>query len=710
MRMGHPRLAKVWKREASTVALTALLFVTLFFSACPTPLDHSSISAMRGATAALTVSFSVDSSRTVTASSEDFAAAIQALAVAVVDGSGVTVAEATGITYGAGVVKTFGSLPPGTYTIKVNAYGAANALIAVGSSSVTVAPNTNKNVTVDLSYSQGGTTGGLSLQLSWPVSTGLADVTATLDGAAVMVSPVAAGVTDYTATLTAPNLAGGAHQLSMYFRTAAGATPVIGPFIEMVNIWDGVTSTCWIDADGNSVHTRSFGQGEFSPSNADLAALTFTGATLTEAFAAGDTNYTLTDINAATFSFAATSVSGSQKVTYTWNDNPQNWNAVGTTLFNSENLAWVAGDNTLKIVVTAADRQTTKTYTATFTVVTAANLSTEIAGDLDGSFVLTGDLDTTGGGDWTPIGGAVTPFTGTLDGNGHTVKLASSSGAINQGLFGVIGTAGAVKDLTINATLTSFGGESGPLAGRNMGTVENCSAAGTLTTTGGPTNVGGLVGMNVGTIRNSHSSVSVVTIGNWYAGGLAGDNSGTIERCYATGAVTGGYAGGGGLVGHNGGALARISECFSSGHVEGDVSTGAFVGQNENGAAIVNCHSSGSVTAVGANLWYIGGLVGIQGGAATSITNSYASGAVTSAGTSKGGLLGYFGAGTVDGCFYNTDIMTAGVKGTGKTTAELKMQATFAGWDFTTIWVIDGAKNNGYPILRYLRDNTGAYP
>jgi hypothetical protein len=39
-------------------------------------------------------------------------------------------------------------------------------------------------------------------------------------------------------------------------------------------------------------------------------------------------------------------------------------------------------------------------------------------------------------------------------------------------------------------------------------------------------------------------------------------------------------------------------------------------------------------------------------------------------------------------------------KGEPKSTAQMKQQATFAGWDFAKIWAIDVNKNNGYPYLR----------
>lgn len=37
--------------------------------------------------------------------------------------------------------------------------------------------------------------------------------------------------------------------------------------------------------------------------------------------------------------------------------------------------------------------------------------------------------------------------------------------------------------------------------------------------------------------------------------------------------------------------------------------------------------------------------------------------------------------------------------GTGKTTAQMKSQSTFTGWDFLHIWSIRAAVNNGYPFF-----------
>ena len=65
-----------------------------------------------------------------------------------------------------------------------------------------------------------------------------------------------------------------------------------------------------------------------------------------------------------------------------------------------------------------------------------------INGNLDGDYVLDGDIDLTdylGGGSWTPIGTENVPFTGTFDGNGHSITglYINASDSNYQGLFWV---------------------------------------------------------------------------------------------------------------------------------------------------------------------------------------------------------------------------------------------------------------------------------
>jgi hypothetical protein len=134
----------------------------------------------------------------------------------------------------------------------------------------------------------------------------------------------------------------------------------------------------------------------------------------------------------------------------------------------------------------------------------------------------------------------------------------------------------------------------------------------------------------------------------------------------------------------------------TSSYIKGASTVGGLVGQNY-GGNISNSYSLATVSGSSAT----GGLVGHNYGI---ITNSYSAGAVTGA----GGLVGLNSTfednkGTVISSYY--DMQTSGQssdntdKGVGKSTEEMKLESTFVGWDFTDIWRINFAINEGYPHI-----------
>ncbi len=153
----------------------------------------------------------------------------------------------------------------------------------------------------------------------------------------------------------------------------------------------------------------------------------------------------------------------------------------------------------------------------------------------------------------------------------------------------------------------------------------------------------------------------------------------------------------GALVGGNKGA---VYNSYSTGAIHGDNFSGGLIGVSA-GGIISNSYSTCSVSA---NLVPCGiaGLIGYcQNGA--NVSNSFAAGLLT--GT---GLLNGLNSGdnnfTITNCFWDTETTgtSTSAGGTGKTTAEMKTESTFtdAGWDFNTVWVINGTDNNGYPFLQ----------
>lgn len=320
-------------------------------------------------------------------------------------------------------------------------------------------------------------------------------------------------------------------------------------------------------------------------------------------------------------------------------------------------------------------------------------------------YLLANDIDASGtvawnfGAGFRPIGFFGDQFTGSFDGVGHTVSGLSATwiGWDGIGLFGTVGASGSVQNVGVRNS--SFeGGAVGGVVGWNFGTVANVWSDATVRGTG----IGGVVGINEGTVTGSHAEGEVIGSS---AGGFVGRNSGSITRSWATGAVSGNGALGG-FVGVNEGTGA-ISFSYATGNVTSTAAhTGGFVGWNT--AAISDSYARGNVSARlpvydGIGALHAGGFFGYQesGG---SVTRVFSTGSVDNDSVYVGGLGGRNFGGTVTSSYWDTQTSgrTRGVggitAGTGRTTAQMMQQATFAPFDFGSDWAIYDGET--YPMLR----------
>ena len=145
----------------------------------------------------------------------------------------------------------------------------------------------------------------------------------------------------------------------------------------------------------------------------------------------------------------------------------------------------------------------------------------------------------TSGSGWNPIG----TFTGTFDGEGHTISnlhinRTGTLGA-NIGLFSQV--SGTIRNVgLVNPNVTGgLANEVGSLVGQQSGgTIRNCYVSGGSTTGGNGSDVGGLVGHQSGsgsTISTCYVKGGSNTAGaaNSDVGGLVGWQQGsTIRACY----------------------------------------------------------------------------------------------------------------------------------------------------------------------------------
>jgi hypothetical protein len=250
--------------------------------------------------------------------------------------------------------------------------------------------------------------------------------------------------------------------------------------------------------------------------------------------------------------------------------------------------------------------------------------------DISANYIVVNDIDASGTVNWNngqgfkSIGEFGNEFTGSFDGQNHTISNLSINRLDDDvGLFGRIGAGGEVKNVgVINVNINGGTYYVGGLVGTNEGTVSNSYSTGNVT---GNNLVGGLVGENDnGTVSNSYSTGNVT--GNNMVSGLVGRNSGTVSNSYSTGNVTG-ESDVGGLAGRNYGT---VSNSYSTGNVTGESGVGGLVGSNYNGGTVSNSYSTGNVT--GAD--YVGGLVGdnYDGTVSNSYWDTEATGQSSSAG------------------------------------------------------------------------------
>lgn len=284
-----------------------------------------------------------------------------------------------------------------------------------------------------------------------------------------------------------------------------------------------------------------------------------------------------------------------------------------------------------------------------------------------------------------------TSFRGVFDGNGHTIRGLVVNRSLTDcgGLFGLVGADGQVRKLGLIGGAVTADAFVGGLVGENRGTISGCYASGAAT---GASHVGNLVGINrYGTVSDCHTSGSIT--GRDFVGGLVGwSECGTVSGCHATGAVTGSQDVGG-LAGVN--YQGTVSSCRASGAVTGQGYVGGLLGVNRQGKVSI-AYATGAVK----GYYRLGGLVGA--GLGGTLSTCFATGTVTGSSSDIGGLVGYDERGTVSISY--GDMETSGLAtsagGTGKTTSEMKQQATFVGWDFAAIWGI--REDVTYPWLRSL--------
>ncbi len=289
----------------------------------------------------------------------------------------------------------------------------------------------------------------------------------------------------------------------------------------------------------------------------------------------------------------------------------------------------------------------------------------------------------------------------------------------------------------------------GSVSGKNTNTMGKPTSTSYLLSTASYVYVGGLVGYGESSsVRNSSNSGNLtgkstnkVSYANVIMGGLVGylDGTSTLSGCRNTGEMRGNgsadsnyssyteahsYVYAGGVVGQN---IGTVDLCYNTGTVEGisestsyrkSAESYAYVGGvvGRNSKTVSNCYNTGDVYGEGSGYWgnsteqyagffsyaHTGGIVGYQasGGKTSCCYNVGRVMGVAETERRVGGKTGYNDGSlqnclfvSREGCLYTTYDSPVSEEA-------MKEQTTYTGFDFDTVWMMSLSDEYAYAVLR----------
>ena len=288
----------------------------------------------------------------------------------------------------------------------------------------------------------------------------------------------------------------------------------------------------------------------------------------------------------------------------------------------------------------------------------------------DHTVCLDSDLNMIGITDYEPI----YDFNGIFAGGNHTISNLTITDAEygDIGLFGSTGEDAVIRDLNVSAEISCVGEDESNVAilvAENDGLIENCRVSGSVHA---PycNAVGGIAGKNSGTVKNCTNTAAVTA--HYAAAGIAGENEGPVSGCsntadiatdgWNTGGIAG-YCGGdvadctntgtiygenwhiGGIVGYS--YSGTVSGCENTGSVNGPYHVGGIVGQTD--SFVTDCVNKGSVRNI--DFWDMYAFGGIAGYSFLGVIRNCANtGTVGGDAYYIGGILGYGCGAVVENC------------------------------------------------------------
>ena len=374
--------------------------------------------------------------------------------------------------------------------------------------------------------------------------------------------------------------------------------------------------------------------------------------------------------------------------------------------------------------------------------------------DLTANYILMNDIDLSGinwkSMRYSKTGVYTLGFTGTLEGNGFTIRNLTVNGEKYDDGALFYQNEGTIQNLRVTGqiNLTSKSGivrYAASLALYNEGTIYNCTSAAGITAGGDmPVRVGGLVSENQGTIDYCRYTGTIhASAGNGQVcvGGITyiNDDDAVISHCENVGIILA-----------ESGNSTEVKDTISSLVNESSIELGGIAGIADWHSTIDQCRATCTIRITGESYyeyWRIGGLVGIAraatvsnccfngtlsinvdikkvssgiyevgglvgnggSGGSAKYENCYVSGVITDSSPSLGGVPAwlisdvvydseftacYYPAGTLDPFVWNKPSEEKGY--TAVPLASMASKATFPEYDFSSVWTM----GQSYPIQK----------
>ena len=202
---------------------------------------------------------------------------------------------------------------------------------------------------------------------------------------------------------------------------------------------------------------------------------------------------------------------------------------------------------------------------------------------------------------WEPIGNYSKRYTGTFDGNGHTISnLYIKVQRQGVGFFGCA-EGGSIKNITFdNAQVENTGNDynytmTGIVVGAAFATLQNLKTLKNCSVKSGAKVLGGIAGSITRSCSNLENNATVS--GKYEVGGIAGRFSSdyTMSSCVNNGMVAANRSGKcGGIVGFL--SSGTIEDCANYGNVTGTNEIGGIVGYAQDNSTIKSTLSCGNIT------------------------------------------------------------------------------------------------------------------